>query len=380
MVAIGVREMAAAVNTLGRGRLARYAAVGTSNTDRFERELAAFTGAQYVRAMNSGTNALVCALVGLGVGPGDEVLVPAYTWVSSATAAVVVGAVPVLVDIDDSLTIDPEDLRRKITPRSKAIVPVHMLNLVCDMDRIMAIAREHDLVVVEDACQAVGVTYRGQRVGTIGDAGAYSFQQAKNIKSGEGGAVLTDSERVHVRATMFHDVGHYIRSDKSTFDEPPFIGFNMRMPELASAILRPQLRRLDRQLARRRERREMIIELLAERPDVTIVPHHDEPNAVGLAVSFATGEEASRFAASRLANRLIDTGRHVYTNWQPLLARRTFDARIDPWADSKVEYPLDACTRTLDILERTCSVSLDPDVPMPVMRRFARQMVATGRP
>ena len=122
-----------------------------------------------------------------------------------------VGAVPVLVDVDESLTIDPEDIKRKITPYTKAIMPVHMLNLVCDMDAITAIAKEHRLKVIEDACQAVGVTYKGRRVGTIGEVGAFSFNQFKNLNSGEGGAVLTNDDRIFTRARMFHDVGSYTR-------------------------------------------------------------------------------------------------------------------------------------------------------------------------
>lgn len=377
MGAIDLRQMAAAVRTLARGQLARYGGTGTSETAKFEREMASFIGVDHVLAVNSGTSALVCALVGLGVGPGDEVLVPAYTWVSSAAAAVAIGAVPVLVEIDESLTMDPADLERKITPRSKAIIPVHMLNLVCDMDRIMKVAEGHDLVVVEDACQAIGATYRGRRVGSIGKAGAFSFNQHKNIRSGEGGAVLTNDERVFVRAGMFHDVGSYIRAERVEHDEPLFVGMNLRMPELSSAILRPQLRHLERQLAKRRARRAMMVEQLGTRRDLVISPHHDADSAIGLTVWFEDPEEAKRFAVARGVNRLIETGRHVYTNWQPILARRTFDTRVNPWRHSDVDYPADLCPRTLEILERTCSVSLDPDVPMPVMRRVARSIVAT---
>jgi len=376
MVAIGHREILAAVRTLAVGQLARYAGTGTSQTDLFESELAAHVGVRHALAVNSGTSALTCAMAALGVGPGDEVLVPAYTWVSTAAAAVVLGAVPVLVEIDATLTMDPADLESKITTRSKAVVPVHMLNMPADMGRIVDVACAHGLVVIEDACQAVGVTFKGRRLGSIGDVGAFSFNQHKNIRSGEGGAVLVNDDRTYARAAMFHDVGAYTRGGRLEHDELPFVGMNLRMPEVASAILRPQLRRLDKRLARQAERRAMIISALETRPDVTVTPHHDPSAAVSLAVRFDDPEAASTFASARGVNRLIDTGRHVYSNWQSILGRRCFDERANVWRGRDIDY-VDACPATTAILERTCSVSVDPDIPMPIMRRVARAMTQT---
>ncbi len=378
MAVIGIREISAAVRTMSRGQLARYGASTTSETDRFEQELAVHVGARHAVAVNSGTSALVCSLVALGIGPGDEVLVPAYTWVSTAAAPVILGAVPILVEIDRTLTMDPVDLESKITERTRAIIPVHMLNLPADMDRIMSIARRHDLFVVEDACQAVGVTYRGRHLGSIGDLGAFSFNQHKNLRSGEGGAVLTSDERSAVRAGMFHDVGSYTRAANTATTEPPFFGMNMRMPELSSAMLRPQLRRLHRQMRRRSNRRSSFLDELANRPDVMPSPHNDEPSAVGLTVWFEDPAEAEAFALARGANHLIATGRHVYTNWQPLLARRTYSERSSPWHERDIDYT-GSCPRTIEILKRTCSVSLDPDVPLPIMRRYFRSMALTPR-
>jgi dTDP-4-amino-4,6-dideoxygalactose transaminase len=376
MVAIGHREIAAAVRTLGMGQLARYGRAGTSQTDLFESELAAHVGVRHALAVNSGTSALTCAMAALGVGPGDEVLVPAYTWVSTAAAAVVLGAVPVLVEIDATLTMDPADLESKITSRSKAVVPVHMLNMPADMDRIVDVARAHGLLVIEDACQAVGVTFKGRQLGSIGDAGTFSFNQHKNIRSGVGGAVLVNNDRVHVRAAMFHDVGAYARPGRPDHDELPFVGMNLRMPEVASAILRPQLRRLDKRMARQAQRRAMILSVLDARRDVIVTPHNDPSAAVSLAVRFDDPDAARRFATARGVNRLIDTGRHVYSNWQSILGRRCFDDRANVWRDRDIDY-VDACPTTTAILERTCSISVDPDIPMPIMRRVARAMTQT---
>ncbi|HWM19730.1 MAG TPA: DegT/DnrJ/EryC1/StrS family aminotransferase [Ilumatobacteraceae bacterium] len=377
MLSIGPREIAAAVRVLARGDLARYHTSRVSETTRFERELATSMETTHALAVNSGTSALICALVGAGIGPGDEVLVPAYTWVSTAAAPLAVGAVPVLVDIDESLMIDPIDIKRKLTPATKAIMPVHMLNLVCDMTAIMAIADEHQLVVIEDACQAIGVRYQGKRVGSIGHAGALSFNQQKNIKCGEGGAVLTDSARLHARAGMYHDVGSYERAERFESDEPVFVGINARMPELSAAIMRPQLRRLDAQLELRKKRRSMVLERLQaiRGLDFHVVPHHDPSEAVGFAISFDDPAEAIAFGRTKGARRLFDTGRHVYTNWQPILSRHPQHPRLDPyaWADRDVKHDDESCAKTLEILARTCTIELAPELPGPVFNQLAKR-------
>ena len=377
MLSIGPREVMAAVRVLARGDLARYHSTRESETTRFERELARTMGTNHALAVNSGTSALICALVGAGIGPGDEVLVPAYTWVSTAAAPLAVGAVPVLVDIDESLMIDPVDIRRKLTPATKAIMPVHMLNLVCDMTAIMAIAKEHDLVVIEDACQAIGVRYQGRRVGSIGHAGAFSFNQHKNIKSGEGGALLTDSARVYARAGMYHDVGSYERAERFESDEPIFVGINARMPELSAAIMRPQLRRLDAQLELRKKRRSMVLDQLHEIPglDFRVSPHHDPSDAVGFAISFDDPADAIAFGRTKGARRLIDTGRHVYTNWQPILSRHPQHPSLDPyaWAEREIKQDEDSCPRTLEILARTCTIELAPEIPGPLFNKLSKR-------
>jgi dTDP-4-amino-4,6-dideoxygalactose transaminase len=377
MLSLRVREMAAALRVVARGDLNRYYARGVPETVRFEIALQDAIGVKHALAVNSGTSALICALVGAGIGPGDEVLVPAYTWVSTAAAPLAVGAVPVLVEIDASLTIDPLDIERKITPNTKAIIPVHMLNLVCDMDPIMAIAAQHNLVVIEDASQAIGVRYRGRRVGSIGHAGAFSFNQHKNIKSGEGGALLTSDSRLYTRAAMYHDVGSYERDSGLDCDEPVFLGVNYRMPELSAAILTPQLKYLDAQLARRQRLRQILLdELSSSAYTFTVSPHHDPDNAVGIALSFSDPDEAAQFGAPRGARRLIDTGRHVYTNWQPVMAKRFAHPAMNPyaWAHRPVEYAVDSCPATLDILARTCTVELPPEFPMIVFRALARRI------
>jgi dTDP-4-amino-4,6-dideoxygalactose transaminase len=379
-----IREIAAAGWLVARNHFGGGRTSWKSETGKFEQELCHTIGVEHALAVNSGTSALIGALVGAGIGPGDEVLVPAYTFVATAAAPLAVGAVPVLVEIDESLTMDPGDLLCKITPHTKAVIPVHMRNLVCDMDAIMKVAADYGLVVVEDACQAVGVRHRGRRVGSIGHVGAFSFNRYKNISSGEGGAILTGDRRIHARATMHHDVGSYDRPGWIE-TEALFPGMNLRMPGLCAAVLRPQLARIDAQLDRRRERRRMVLDQITSvwkqaRP----APHHDEADAVGLALTFDDPAEAKAFAecgAKLGAQRLIDTGSHVYANWRSVLAKRAHHPALDPhkWAHRTIDYSPDSCPATLDILARSCTVDLAPEVPTPAFRLLAAGVARAGK-
>lgn len=379
MPRVGIREMIALGRVIASGKLARYLAGDDGMTSQFEARLREKLGIKHVLTVNSGTSALISALVGAGIGPGDEVLVPAYTWVSTAIAPLAVGAVPILVDIDESLTIDPGDIKRKITPYTKAIIPVHMRNLVCNMDAITAIAKQHRLIVIEDACQAVGVSYKGRRVGTIGEAGAFSFNQYKNLNSGEGGAIVTNDDRIFTRARMYHDVGSYTREHDFEGNEPIFAGVNLRVSELTGAVLFAQLPRLDPLLRRLRRRHTVMAKYLSQSKKLRISHHHDPANAVGLSVIFDRAEDAKAFATQRGVERLIDTGRHVYTNWEPIFAQRAFNLRMDPykWANRDITYSADMCRSTLDILERTCHVSLGAQYPVALMQLRAKALLGT---
>lgn len=370
--------MIAVNRVLASGQLLRYRHGKNGFTARFEQRISEKIGVKYSLTVNSGTSALIAALVGASIGPGDEVLVPAYTWVASAAAVLAVGAVPVLVEIDETLTMDPDDIEKKITPYTKAILPVHMLNLVCNMDAITAIAERHRLLVIEDACQAVGLTYKGRRVGSIGNAGAFSFNQYKNLNSGEGGAVVTNDSRIFARARMYHDVGSYTRNHEFESNEPYFAGVNFRVSEVTGAILYAQLPRLDPLIRRMRKRRNIMVDVLSRSKAFRVSPHNDPENGAGLSIVFDGPSDAEAFARNRRGvERLIDTGRHVYTNWIPILTHRTFDERMNPynWARREIEYSEETCPRSLDILSRTCRVSLGHQFPAVLSYAFARALV-----
>lgn len=377
---VGFREWVAVGRAIAKGHLLRYDPKA-GITARFERDLGALTGASHVLAVNSGTSALVAALAAAGIGPGDEVLVPAYTWMATAAAPVQVGAVPVLVEINETLTIDPDDIRAKITPYTRAIMPVHMVNAPCDMDAIMSIAKEHGLVVIEDACQGVGVRYKDRHCGAIGDLGAFSFNKMKNMNIGEGGAVLTSDERYFIRARSYHDLGSMIRQHGDRLNEPEFVGMNMKVTEIDGAMLEVQLRKVVPMLERMRKRRAVLAEILSQSREFTLTPHNDPGSAVSLSVLARTREEAVALTGRRgIHNRLRDSSKHIYTNWEPILQKRTFHPKMNPWAWAKrdISYTPDMCPRTLDILDRTCIVTLGLQYPTPLMKMVARKLADPG--
>ncbi len=237
-----IREV---VEVLKSGRLCEF--VGTKVRE-FEREFARYLGAKHALAVTSGSVALYVALKAIGVGPGDEVIVPAYTFAATATAVVYANAVPVFADIDpETYNIDPRDLEKRITERTKAVIVVHIAGHPADMDEILKIAREHGLYVIEDCAQAVGAEYKGRKVGTIGDIAAFSFYQTKNLTTGEGGMVVTNSDELAERAALIRSHGERGRYNHVT------LGFNFRMNEITAALGLSQLRKLDKLNRRRAE-------------------------------------------------------------------------------------------------------------------------------
>lgn len=217
----------------------------------FEQKFAEFQDAKFGITANSGTTALQVALLALGVGAGDEVIVPPYTFVATATAALRANAVPIFADIKgDTLCIDPDDVERKITDKTKAIIPVHLAGYVADMDRLWEIAKANDLYIIEDACHSWGSQWKGKGTGAIGHCGVFSFQNSKNITSAEGGIILTDDENISDRCRSFTNVGRW---KDSPWYEHFLLGSNLRLTEFQAAILLAQLTRLEEQsLARQR--------------------------------------------------------------------------------------------------------------------------------
>ncbi|MBE7705706.1 MAG: DegT/DnrJ/EryC1/StrS family aminotransferase [Cyanobacteria bacterium SIG30] len=246
------------------------------NCKALEEELAQYVGTKYSVVMNSGTDALHLALRALDIGEGDEVITVAFTFVATTEAIGIVNATPVFVDIDpDTFNLDADKLEALITPRTKAIIPVHLYGQACDMDKIMAVAKKHNLYVIEDCCQAIGATYKGQKVGTFGDVGCFSFYPTKNLGTmGDGGAVVLNDEKIKDRIIALRNHGGAIRY---YHDE---IGVNSRLDEIQAAILRVKLPYIDEWNTKRREHAQKYNELFAKCEDVVTPKELDDTYCV----------------------------------------------------------------------------------------------------
>lgn len=386
MFRIGQEEIDAFTRVIKSKELFR---IGSKNqeVDNFEKELAEKVSVDYALFLTGGTPAIISGLIGLGVGPGDEVIVPAYTFMASALAVTAVGAIPVIVEVDETLTIDPEDVERNISPYTKVIMPVHMLGFPCNMDKIMDIANRHNVKVLEDACQAVGGSYKGRRLGSIGHVGAYSFNYYKIVSCGEGGALLTNDREVFERAVYQHDGGSTFREDYlqtakgpaedlgtypiySEFATPVFAGMQWRQSEINGAIMRVQLRRLDGILADLRSVKKQITAGLSD-TRLGFLRSNDPQGdcSTHLGFIFRNEEKARLFAESQGVNGSlpIDSGRHVYTNWEPIMHKRgACHPAMNPFKlpanqGLNCDYRDDMCPTTLDLLSRTVCIPMNPD-------------------
>lgn len=363
------REKQALCDVLDTGNVFRYLRDDDSQVRRFEERFAERIGTRHCLAVNSGTSALMCGLVGLGIGPGDEVILPGYTFIASAAAVLGVGAVPVIAEVDDSLTLDPEDFERKITPSTAAVMPVHMRGTPCQMREILAIAERRGLKVIEDVAQACGGSYGGRRLGSWGDVGCFSLQHFKIITVGEGGAVVTDSDEVIGRANMYHDCG---RPFWEGYEGEVIPGLGFRMSELAGALGCVQVEKLDAILARHRANKARIVAGIQGLPGVTLqrVPDPEGDCAISLVLFLPDAEAAKRFANALRAegvgcgtvfdNTIPD--RHIYTYWDHILEKKGYTPAGSPWTHpaykGSVSYSKDMCPRTLDYLGRSVALGI----------------------
>ncbi len=383
---VGEREIDAVRGVLESKRLIRFYGAddpddpGTSQAEELEKAIARRVGSEYALAMTSCTASLITGLAALGVGPGDEVIVPAYTFIASPSAVLGVGAIPIVAEVDDSLTLDPASVRERITPYTRAIMPVHMRGMATDMDAIMEIAREHDLRVIEDVAQAGGAGYKGRALGSIGDVGCFSLQMHKIITTGEGGVLVTDDAETIFRAKCFHDSAAEWRGaawqdpDPSVRDSfTAFPGMNFRVTEMVSAIGRVQLDRLDGLLDRMRAYKQQLADVVADTGRVELRRVID-PMEAGTQLVFFT--ETPQLAVSvaealtaegvegKVLYREDEHDWHVYAWWRDILAKRTWNRQGYPFsmAQRDIEYSVDMCPRSLELLSRAVLVNIPPQM------------------
>ena len=267
-------------DVMDTGILMRYGFDGMRNgmwkSKELEKEICNTFGCKYAQLTSSGTAALTTAFASLGIGAGDEVIMPSFTFVASFEAILSLGAIPVIVDIDESLTLDPEAVRNAITNKTKCIMPVHMCGSMADLDALKEISATHKLILLEDACQSIGATYKGKQVGTIGHAGTFSFDFVKTMTCGEGGVVMTNNEKVYTNCDGYTDHGHDHQGVDRGADLHPFIGYNFRISELHAAIGLAQIRKLPRILAAQKKNHDILHGILSKVEGITFRKLHDE--------------------------------------------------------------------------------------------------------
>jgi dTDP-4-amino-4,6-dideoxygalactose transaminase len=367
MYIIGQEEIDALARVINSKALFRYA-IG-HECERFEARYAAWLGAKHFSLAASGSYALTAAMIGLGIGPGDEVLVPAHTYMASATSVLATGAIPVIVDINESITIDPEAIEAAIGPRTRAIIAVHMWGTACDMDAIMEVARRRKLLVIEDSCQGVGGSYKGRKLGTIGDIGCYSFNFYKNMSSGEGGGVVTNDDAVLKRVNCAIDPCHAFWTGRGE-DEMPFAGNGARASEFMGALLNVQLGRIDGIIAAMRHERDTIHEGIAPALEIglRLAPLNSKDHDCGtnVFVTLPSAQAAETFVKTFPSVIAGKTGRHTYTEWdQVLMGAGAAHPLMNPYnmpanAECRRTYSRDMCARSLEILNRTVLVPTHP--------------------
>lgn len=374
MIDIGDEELLAIKRVLESKRLFRYQGPSVSTEcSRFEQQFADFIGTPFSLTVTSGTNALVCALTAAGIGPGDEVMVPAYTFFATVSAVLQVKAIPVIVNIDQSLGVDPLECVQRLNSKTKAIIAVHMDGLNCNLDPIKKICDEHNLILVEDCAQALGGSYFGKRLGSIGHFGCFSFNQEKNMTAGEGGAVTTNTRSYYERSLCIHDSGcSFGPTMKSEFQNViPFVGMSMRVSELTAAILAVQLKRLKVAIPRLLENKSGLIKSL-NKAGIQIIQSADPAGDCGTTVHVVCDDP---FHAQQISRSLLKDGfanqpigsrlGHSVWQWLPMLKDRRFShpsadpfSNLTPQQFSELRYEKHHYLRSTELTLRVLRIPL----------------------
>ncbi|MFN4145892.1 MAG: DegT/DnrJ/EryC1/StrS family aminotransferase [Runella sp.] len=296
-----------------------------------EAEVCKVVGAKYAHAVSSGSTAAQCAMVAAGIGAGDEVIVPPFTYIATIEAALMIGAIPVFAEIDETLCLSAEGIRKAITPRTKGVCLVHMCGQMADMDAIMAVIHEHNLVLVEDAGQAMGASYKGISTGLWGKAGAYSYDFFKIATAGEGGVMVTNDEKAYKIADSYADHGHDHIGSNRGMEQHPIIGFNYRISELHAAVGLAQTRRVPYMVQKNNEHKRWLMSRLANLPGVSFarIPDPDGDSATFLNLMLPDTESAQAVVAELNAlgvggfNYWFTNMYHFINQWDHIKEMRT---------------------------------------------------------
>ena len=318
----GAEERKEVNDVLETGILMRYGFDGPRKgiwkSKELEEAICKTFSSKYAQLTSSGTSALTTAMAALGIGAGDEVIMPSFTFVASFEAVLSVGAIPVLVDVDETLTLNPGAVKNAITAKTKCVMPVHMCGSMADLDALLAICKEHNLILLEDACQSIGATYKGKSVGTIGHAGTFSFDFVKTITCAEGGVVMTNNKDIYVKCDGYTDHGHDHKGIDRGADLHPFIGYNYRISELHAAVGLAQIRKLDSFLEIQKRNHGQLKNILSQLPEVSFrkIPDPDGDSCTFLCWFLPT-EEITRAVVNELKAQGILAGNFYWfdNNW-----------------------------------------------------------------
>lgn len=346
----GDKERKQVNEVLESGVLMRYGFDGMRNghwkAKELEKALEERMGVKHAQLVSSGTAALTVALASAGVGAGDEVIMPTFTFVASFEAILSVGAIPILVDVDDTLTLDPVAVENAITDRTKVVMPVHMCGSTADLAPLKSICSRHGLVLLEDACQAIGASYEGKPLGSYGDLGCFSFDYVKTVTCGEGGAVITNNTEYYISSDRYSDHGHdHIGKDRGA-ESHPILGYNYRISELHAAVGLAQLARLDDFIGIQKKNYTVLRTALAEIPGLSFrrVPKNGEENYSFLNFYLPT-EELARQTIKALSDNGVDgcfywydNNWHYYRKWDHLMDLKSLSPLPDQLRKGMPDY------------------------------------------
>ncbi|GAB3947062.1 DegT/DnrJ/EryC1/StrS family aminotransferase [Spirosoma harenae] len=334
----GAEERKEIADVLETGILFRYNHEAQRNNiykaREFEAEVAKVVGAKYAHAVSSGSTAVLCALAAAGIGAGDEVIVPPFTYIATVEAVLMIGALPVFADIDDTLCLSAEGIRKVITPKTKAVCLVHMCGQMADMRTIMSVVQEHNLILVEDAGQAMGAKYQDTYTGLWGKTGAYSFDFFKIATAGEGGIMVTNDETAYKHADSYSDHGHDHVGTNRGMEQHPILGFNYRISELHAAVGLVQTRRVPEIIKRNNVHKKKLMSALSAIPGVSFarIPDGDGDSATFLNILMEDTNSAQRTVAELNAagvggfNYWFTNMYHFINQWDHIKQMRTASA------------------------------------------------------
>ena len=376
---IGAEEKKEVMDILETGIFMRYGfdeeRKGIFKVKEFEEAFAEYLGCGYALGVTSGSAALKVAMTALDVGPGDEVIAPAFDFIATYEAILEVGAIPVMADIDDSLNLDPDKLEDKITPYTKAIIPVHMCGAPAQIDKIVEVAKKHNLLVLEDNAQAAGGSYKGRKLGTIGDMGIMSFDYYKTMTTGEGGMVITNDKNLYDRSDWYHDHGHDHNPNVGrALEGRTILGFNFRMNEFQGAVGLAQLRKLDYIIGEQRKNKAVIKDALGRINGIEFRKLFDPDGDTATFLGFnLTDETITRQFQKALQEEGVDTilykenAWHYAPRWEHLIARSTANSKKYPFTNpmykGKVDYDVESIPYAEDIIGRTLFMIIPVKMP-----------------